>query len=88
MYLASKIMAPYEKPKQEKAEYVRRKADEIQAALVKGCTLSYHPSVPCTTDCDKEFHSNYTAIAMELKDRGFVVWGKVYPMPGEWNITF
>lgn len=68
------------------ATYIKQKADEIEAVLVKGVSLSYHPSIPYTPDMDKEFHTHFQAIMMVLKDRGFKIWGKVYPCPGEWNV--
>ncbi len=70
-------MGYYYKPaKMTKGEYVRHMADKIENAIcITGAEFSYNLVAQQITPEDKLFRKNISEIMLELKDRGYRVWG-------------
>jgi len=73
-----------------KGEFVRHKADQIEAVVsIAGADFTYNILTIPQTDHDERFHKYYSDIMLVMKDRGYKVWGTGDEGNGvcKWHIT-
>jgi hypothetical protein len=83
-------MGKYKSPKMTKGEYIRFKADQIEALItINGTDFNFNILTLPVSEQDKVFHKHYSEILIIMKDRGYKVWGTGDEGNGicKWHIT-